>query len=76
MDPGTQEFIHCLVASTDYDSFYSVMVREASKLAFAESQSKNSPPEMAEAKGSASTPSKGGKGTDDDDDDDDVKGYK
>ena len=24
MDPGTQEFIHCLVASADYDSFYSV----------------------------------------------------
>ena len=24
MDAGTQEFIHCLVASADYDSFYSV----------------------------------------------------
>jgi len=32
MDAGTQEFIHCLVASADYDSFYSVMVREGLKL--------------------------------------------
>ena len=31
-DAGTAEFIHCLVASADYDSFYSVMVREAMKL--------------------------------------------
>lgn len=75
MDPGTQEFIHCLVASTDYDSFYSVMVREASKLEFSQAQSKKATPVVAEAKGSASS-SKGGKGTDDDDDDDDVKGYK
>jgi hypothetical protein len=76
MDPGTQEFIHCLVASTDYDSFYSVMVREASKLEFAQAQNKtkSGTPVKAEAKGASATPSKGGKGTDDDDDDD--KGYK
>ena len=78
-DPGTQEFIHCLVASADYDSFYSVMVREALKLDQAEAQAKiagsiNVGPSVAEAKGGAAEP-KGGKGTDDDDDDDD-KGYK
>lgn len=31
-DPKVQEFIYCLLASCDYDSFYSVMVREAMKL--------------------------------------------
>merc|ERR1719446_986926 len=78
MDPGTQEFIYCLVASADYDSFYSVMVREGQKLELAETQQKTrgEAPEVAEAKGSSGSPSKGGKGTDDDDDDDDAKGYK
>jgi hypothetical protein len=74
-DPGTQEFIYCLVASADYDSFYSVMVREGMKLDAAEAQAKarGELPVKAEAKGAAE-PGKGGKGTDDDDDDD--KGYK
>ena len=31
-DPKVQEFVYCLLASCDYDSFYSVMVREAMKL--------------------------------------------
>eukprot|EP00614_Pseudopedinella_elastica_P017793 CAMPEP_0172647040 /NCGR_PEP_ID=MMETSP1068-20121228/240549_1 /TAXON_ID=35684 /ORGANISM="Pseudopedinella elastica, Strain CCMP716" /LENGTH=196 /DNA_ID=CAMNT_0013461313 /DNA_START=58 /DNA_END=648 /DNA_ORIENTATION=- len=77
MDPGTQEFIHCLVASADYDSFYSVMVREAQKLELLEAQMKarGDLPEVAEAKGAVSSPSKGGKGCDDDDDDE-GKGYK
>ena len=55
-DPKVQEFVYCLLASCDYDSFYSVMVREAMKL------SANKPiiraPVMAESKG----------GDDDDDD--------
>jgi hypothetical protein len=58
-DPKVQEFVYCLLASCDYDSFYSVMVREAMKL------SANKPiiraPVMAESKGG-------------DDDDDDPKG--
>ena len=57
--PDVQEFVYCLLASCDYDSFYSVMVREAMKL------SANKPiiraPVMAESKGG-------------DDDDDDPKG--
>ena len=28
MDAGTQEFIHCLVPSADYDSFYSVRLKK------------------------------------------------
>lgn len=59
-DPKVQEFVYCLLASCDYDSFYSVMVREAMKL------SANKPviraPVMAESKGG------------EDDDDDDPKG--
>lgn len=31
-DPKVQEFVYCLLASCDYESFYSVMVREADKL--------------------------------------------
>lgn len=80
MDSGTQEFIHCLVASADYDSFFSVMVREGQKLEMMEAQAKIASdmqiPTTAEAKGGAAEGgSVGGKGTDDDDDDDD-KGYK
>jgi hypothetical protein len=80
MDSGTQEFIHCLVASADYDSFFSVMVREGQKLEMMEAQAKIASdmqiPTTAEAKGGAAEGgSGGGKGTDDDDDDDD-KGYK
>ena len=48
-DAGTAEFIHCLVASADYDSFYSVMVREAMKLG-ASSKPILRAPETAEAK--------------------------
>jgi hypothetical protein len=84
MDAGTQEFIHCLVASADYDSFYSVMVREGLKLDQLDAMHqlgssadlKVGPPATAEAKGGAAERSgSGGKGGDDDDDDDD-KGYK
>lgn len=77
-DAGTQEFIYCLVASADYDSFYSVMVREGMKLEQAEAQAKarGELPAKAEAKGAAEPSRKGGKGTDDDDDDGDDKGYK
>jgi hypothetical protein len=77
MDAGTQEFIHCLVASADYDSFYSVMVREGQKLQMLEAQGKigTSVPITAEAKGGAAEErGGGGKGVDDDDGDD--KGYK
>jgi len=48
-DPKVQEFIYCLLASCDYDSFYSVMVREAMKLNKAGAQ-KAPPPYVAEAK--------------------------
>eukprot|EP00617_Octactis_speculum_P003819 CAMPEP_0185774552 /NCGR_PEP_ID=MMETSP1174-20130828/78777_1 /TAXON_ID=35687 /ORGANISM="Dictyocha speculum, Strain CCMP1381" /LENGTH=141 /DNA_ID=CAMNT_0028461777 /DNA_START=223 /DNA_END=648 /DNA_ORIENTATION=+ len=51
-DEGTQMFIDCLVASADYDSFYSVMVREADMLPDDESESKfdDRRPDIAEAK--------------------------
>mmetsp|Transcript_5563 Transcript_5563/g.7883 ORF Transcript_5563/g.7883 Transcript_5563/m.7883 type:complete len:172 (+) Transcript_5563:156-671(+) len=42
-DPKVQEFVYCLLASCDYDSFYSVMVREATRLA-------DTRPTVAEAK--------------------------
>ena len=58
-DPKVQEFVYCLLASCDYDSFYSVMVREAMKLS-AHKPIIRAPP-MAESKGG-------------DDDDDDPKG--
>lgn len=45
-DPKVQEFVYCLLASCDYDSFYAVMVREAMKL------SKRVVPDVAEAKSS------------------------
>ena len=54
-DAGTAEFIHCLVASADYDSFYSVMVREGMRLEQREAQAKIAAeipiPVHAEAKG-------------------------
>jgi len=40
-DPKVQEFVYCLLASCDYDSFYSVMVREASKLERAQAEAKS-----------------------------------
>ena len=46
-DPKVQEFVYCLLASCDYDSFYSVMVREAGKLVAA---GKVSAPPKAESK--------------------------
>jgi len=52
------------------------MVREGMKLDQIEAQGKSAAPDVAEAKGGAAEPSKGGKGTDDDDDDGDDKGYK
>lgn len=73
MDPGTQVFINCLIASCDYDSFYSVMVREANKLEAA-SKTSGDAPSVAEAKGAAESSSGNRKGTEDDDGD--VKGYK
>lgn len=59
-DPGTAEFIHCLIASADYDSFYSVMVREARKLQAREAMEATAKlsgelPEMAEAKPAAAS---------------------
>ena len=47
-DPKVQEFVYCLLASCDYDSFYSVMVREAMKLNATKSVMRA--PQMAEAK--------------------------
>ena len=38
-DPKEKDFIHCLLASCDYDSFYSVMVREARNLEVSRSTS-------------------------------------
>mmetsp|Transcript_30295 Transcript_30295/g.102181 ORF Transcript_30295/g.102181 Transcript_30295/m.102181 type:complete len:184 (+) Transcript_30295:93-644(+) len=65
-DPKVQEFVYCLLASCDYDSFYSVMVREAMKL------SSSAPlayatlvPSKAESKDDAPS-SRGSKGGDDD----------
>ena len=64
-DPKEQEFIHCLLASCDYDSFYSVMVREADRQSAMERLQVSAP---AESKSE-------GKGGDDDDDEElDVKG--
>ena len=40
-DPKVQEFVYCLLASCDYDSFYSVMIREAQKLQRAQAESKS-----------------------------------
>ena len=60
-DPKEQEFIHCLLASCDYDSFYSVMVKEASRQSAMQQFQEYRPP--AESKSE-------GKGMDDDDDDD------
>ena len=48
-DPKVQEFVYCLLASCDYDSFYSVMVREAMKLG-ASSKPILRAPDTAEAK--------------------------
>ena len=48
-DPKVQEFVYCLLASCDYDSFYSVMVREAMKLG-ASSKPILRVPDTAEAK--------------------------
>ena len=48
-DPKVQEFVYCLLASCDYDSFYSVMVREAMKLG-ASSNPILRVPDTAEAK--------------------------
>ena len=81
-DPGTAEFIHCLVASADYDSFYSVMVREGMRLEQREAQAKFSSemqiPNQAEAKSSGGGGGgAGGKGgPDDEEEDEDDKGYK
>lgn len=71
-DQGTAEFIHCLIASADYDSFYSVMVREAQKLEAQEAAAKmarelDEIPDVAEAKGEPSSRA-ATKGLDDDDD--------
>lgn len=49
-DPKVQEFVYCLLASCDYDSFYSVMVREAMKLG-ASAKPILRAPDTAEAKG-------------------------
>ena len=83
-DAGTAEFIHCLVASADYDSFYSVMVREGMRLEQREAQAKIAAeipiPVHAEAKGAGGGGGgAGGKGTADDEEDEDGgddKGYK
>lgn len=63
VDPREQEFVHCLLASCDYDSFYSVMVREADRLGAAPGG--GGPPAPAESKS---------EGKDADDDEDDAKG--
>ena len=59
-DPKVQEFVYCLLASCDYDSFYSVMVREAMKLG-ASSKPILRVPDTAEAK-NADDESGGAKG--------------
>ncbi|KAJ8601175.1 hypothetical protein CTAYLR_009912 [Chrysophaeum taylorii] len=61
-DPKVQEFVYCLLASCDYDSFYSVMVREAMKLnsslAPVKAEAKGGDDDSGDAKGA----SVGGKG--------------
>jgi len=83
-DPGTAEFIHCLIASADYDSFYAVMVREAQKLELqgAAKGLARQVPDTAEAKEPGRSPGRSAKEDDEDEpegkerDFDDDKGYK
>ncbi len=46
-DPYINQFIECLLASADYDSFYKVMVREGRKW---KQNNINKPPKRAESK--------------------------
>ena len=69
-DPYIRTFIDCLLASTDYDSFYRVMAREGSKSAARKSAARlkadSKTPERKMDDGKYDTPSKH---RDDDDND-------
>lgn len=53
-DPYINTFIDCLIASTDYDSFYKVMAREGKRSETMKAMLKSSPKKDAGAKGTDS----------------------
>ena len=78
-DPYISTFIDCLVASTDYDSFYRVMAREGQRSQTMkyllksqknpESEAKLEADAKSDSKRERSTPMKGEKGGDDEESD-------
>ena len=67
--PEEQLFIQCLLASADYDSFYSVMIKEAKKVIIMKQAGRIADDVENEDQAEA-------KGGDDDDDDEDRGGAK